>query len=58
MINLRQGILNTTLKFKSCRNWNSTVKMSKFTMTVNPVIGKKEWVEKPEYYDYYQEVAR
>ncbi|GIY94693.1 protein arginine N-methyltransferase 7 [Caerostris extrusa] len=27
-------------------------------MTVNPIIGKKEWVEKPDYYDYYQEIAR
>ncbi|GBN22019.1 Protein arginine N-methyltransferase 7 [Araneus ventricosus] len=34
------------------------VNMSRFTMTVNPIIGKKEWAQKPEYYDYYQEVAR
>lgn len=32
--------------------------MSVFTVKVNPLIGKKEWVAKPEHYDYYQEVAR
>ncbi|GFU76820.1 protein arginine N-methyltransferase 7 [Trichonephila clavipes] len=32
--------------------------MSKFTMTINPVLGKREWAVKDEYYDYYQEVAR
>ncbi|XP_015913660.1 protein arginine N-methyltransferase 7 [Parasteatoda tepidariorum] len=32
--------------------------MSIFTMSINPISGKKEWVEKDEYYDYFQEVAR
>ncbi|GFY67684.1 protein arginine N-methyltransferase 7 [Trichonephila inaurata madagascariensis] len=27
-------------------------------MTINPVLGKREWAVKDEYYDYYQEVAR
>lgn len=41
------------------RNRNLTFyNMSVFTVKVNPLIGKKEWVAKPEHYDYYQEVAR
>lgn len=32
--------------------------MSIFTIRINPIMGKKEWVAKPEHYDFYQEVAR
>ncbi|XP_054721141.1 protein arginine N-methyltransferase 7-like [Uloborus diversus] len=40
------------------RDKRSLTNMSVFRVSVNPLIGKKEWIQEPEHYDYYQEVAR